>query len=232
MGDEHAVVAPQGPFGGTVRQAVFDHQPDGGVDDPAGVVAAGVGQVGHVGVEVLAALRAEVLGVEHDEVAGPSGEGVAEVVEDAAGGPVPVGAVAAPRAGPAAVVPAPEADVGLGQIDDAGDALGGIGAVFAGSWHGDAPGRRGLSGDTPGGGKLFTGSPSFLATESRSMWDFRSTDARTHETAVRLAVQCRRIVQACLREEEWIEADRQFYLVIRDGLERYMGGSGDGKATH
>jgi hypothetical protein len=34
-------------------------------------VAAGVGQVGHVGVEVLAATGAVVLGVEHDDVAGP-----------------------------------------------------------------------------------------------------------------------------------------------------------------
>jgi hypothetical protein len=55
--------------------------------------------------------------------------------------------------------------------------------------------------------------------------DFRSTDRRTHETAVRMAVQCRRIVQACLREEEWIDADREFYAVIREGLEAFQGGS-------
>jgi hypothetical protein len=59
------------------------------------------------------------------------------------------------------------------------------------------------------------------------MWNSRSTDTATHETAVRLAVQCRRIVQACLREEEWIEADRQFYLVIREGLDSFRRGSGD-----
>jgi hypothetical protein len=39
--------------------------------------------------------------------------------------------------------------------------------------------------------------------------------------AVRLAVQCRRIVQACLREEEWIDADREFFLIMRDGLQEY-----------
>src|SRR3954452_6933560 len=83
VGDEHAVVAPQGPSGGAVGQAVLDDQADGSVDDPVGVVTAGVGQVGHVGVEVPAALRAEVPGVEHNEVAGPTGEGVAEVVEGA-----------------------------------------------------------------------------------------------------------------------------------------------------
>ena len=58
------------------------------------------------------------------------------------------------------------------------------------------------------------------------MWNSQSTDALTHETAVRLAVQLRRIVQACLREEEWVEADRQFYLVIREGLERFREGGG------
>jgi hypothetical protein len=140
MRDEHAVVAPQRPFGGAVGQAVLHHEADGGVDDPAGVVAAGVGQIGHVGVEVPAALRAVVLGAEHDEVARSAGEGIAEVVERAAGGPVTVGAMATPRAGPAAVIAAPDADVRLGQVVDAGDALAGIGAVFAGSWHGVAPG--------------------------------------------------------------------------------------------
>src|SRR6516165_1369785 len=64
-GDEHAVIAPQGPAGGAVGQAVLNHQADGGVDDAAGVVAARVGQIGHVGVEVAAALGAEVSGVEH-----------------------------------------------------------------------------------------------------------------------------------------------------------------------
>jgi hypothetical protein len=63
------------------------------------------------------------------------------------------------------------------------------------------------------------------------MWDSRSTDRLTHETAVRLAVQCRRIVQAVLREEEWIEADREFYTVIREGLEQYRAGGGRKSGT-
>src|SRR5262249_20256680 len=140
MRDEHAVVAPQRPFGGAVGQAVLDHEADGGVDDPAGVVAPGGSQAGHVGGGIAAAPRTVVVGGEHDDVTGPAGEGVAEVVEGAAGGPVAVGAMATPRAGPAAVVAAADADVRLGQVVDAGDALGGIGAVLAGSWHGVAPG--------------------------------------------------------------------------------------------
>ena len=41
-----------------------------------------------------------------------------------------------------ATVPEPT-DLGLGQVLDAGDALGGIGAVFAGSRHGETSGRNG-----------------------------------------------------------------------------------------
>ncbi|MBV8402528.1 MAG: hypothetical protein JOZ17_27985 [Acetobacteraceae bacterium] len=123
------MVAPEGPGGGAVRQAILDDQADGGVDDRAGVVAAGVGQVGHVRVEVPATAGAVMAGVEHDDVAGPSGERVAEVVESTAAATIAVGAVAAARAGPAAVIAAPDADVGSGQVVDAGDALGGVGAV-------------------------------------------------------------------------------------------------------
>ena len=44
------------------------------------------------------------------------------------------------------------------------------------------------------------------------------TDASTHETAIRIARRCRHIVQACLRDEEWADADREFYRVCREEL--------------
>ena len=47
------------------------------------------------------------------------------------------------------------------------------------------------------------------------------TDARTHETAIRIARRCRNIIQAVLREEEWADADREFYRVAREELEAY-----------
>src|SRR3954471_22772991 len=119
-------------------------------------MAAGFGQVGHGGVEVLATAGAVMLGVEHDNVAGPAGEGVAEVMEGAAGGPVAVGAVTTSRTEPVPVIAAPNADVGPGKVLDAGDAFGGVGSVLAGSGHGDAPEGRVLSGDTPYSGRLFT----------------------------------------------------------------------------
>jgi hypothetical protein len=38
------------------------------------------------------------------------------------------------------------------------------------------------------------------------------------ETARRLARECRALVQGCLREEEWQDADREFFAVIAAGL--------------
>ncbi len=110
------MVAPEGPFGRAIGQAVLDDQPDGQVNAPAGVMAAGVGQVGGVGVEVLAAVSAVVLRTEQDDVAGPPGEGIAQVVKGAADEPIAGGLATAMRAGPAAVVAARDADLGLGQF--------------------------------------------------------------------------------------------------------------------
>jgi hypothetical protein len=119
-------------------------------------MAAGVGQVGGVGEEVLAAAAAVVLRAEQDDVARPAGEGVAQVVEPAADDPIAVGAVTAPRARAAAVVVATDADLGLGQVLGSIDADGRVGAIFAGSWHGVAPERKVLPGDTLVGDKMFT----------------------------------------------------------------------------
>lgn len=49
----------------------------------------------------------------------------------------------------------------------------------------------------------------------------QATDPRTHETAVRIARRCRSIIQACLREEEWADADREFYKIAREELEHW-----------
>jgi hypothetical protein len=118
-------------------------------------MAAGVGQVGGVGVEVLEAATAVVLRAEQDEVAGPAAEGVTQVVESAAGDSIAVGAVTAPRAGAPPVVAAADADLGPGQVLGSVDAEGRVGAIFAGSWHGVPPERRILPGDTLDDGKMF-----------------------------------------------------------------------------
>ena len=58
------MLTPEGPAGRAIRQAVLDDQSDGGVDDPSGVVTARIGELGHVGVEVLVAGDAVMLGVD------------------------------------------------------------------------------------------------------------------------------------------------------------------------
>jgi hypothetical protein len=47
-------------------------------------------------------------------------------------------------------------------------------------------------------------------------------DPRIHEAAVCMARRCRYLIQACLREEEWRDCDLEFYLVLREELERFV----------
>src|SRR5690349_20035029 len=129
------MVAPEVPGGGAVGQAVFHHQPDGQGDDAAGVVAAGRGQVGHVGVKVAVAGGAVVLGVDDPQAARPVAEEAAEVVQGAAAAAVSEAGAAAARARPAAGVAGTSREKGLGEVFDTGDPLGAVGDILSGS-HG------------------------------------------------------------------------------------------------
>ena len=53
------------------------------------------------------------------------------------------------------------------------------------------------------------------------MWDARQTDPQIHAAAIVIARRCVNIIQVCLRDEEVIEATREFYGVIREELERW-----------
>ena len=50
----------------------------------------------------------------------------------------------------------------------------------------------------------------------------RPADPSVHEAAIRIARRCRSIVQACLREEEWSDADREFYMIAREVVEALL----------
>ena len=132
------MIAPEAPAGGLVGQAILDDEADRRGDDTPGIVAAGSGQVGAVGVEVPTALGTEVLGVGQDEVAGASGDEIAEVMERALEDPVAVGAVAAAWAGSASEVAAAFANPRFWQILDASDAFSRIRQIFSGTRHGAA----------------------------------------------------------------------------------------------
>src|SRR5262244_3119129 len=66
--DKDPVVAPEVPAGGTVRQAILDHEPHGEVHHAVGVVTAGWGQIGEVRAQVLATLRTVMLGIGHHQI--------------------------------------------------------------------------------------------------------------------------------------------------------------------
>ena len=55
------------------------------------------------------------------------------------------------------------------------------------------------------------------------MWNSFPTDAKTHETAIAIARRCVWIIQAVLREEERIDAVREFYMIAREELEKLPG---------
>src|SRR5262245_30390673 len=157
-------------------------------------MAAGGGQVGHVGVEVLAATGAVVLGVEHHDLAWPPCERISQIMKGAAGQPIAIGAVTAVWTRSPPVVLAADADLGLGQILGTFDPHSGIGAIFAGSWHGETPGRKVLPGNTLDDGKVFTELARFLCYRLLRVAPERQAQppAAAEETTPRAEPDCRR----------------------------------------
>jgi hypothetical protein len=66
--DKDPVVAPEVPAGGTVGQAILDHEPHGEVHHAVGVLTAGWCQIGEVHVKVLATLRTVMLRIRDDKI--------------------------------------------------------------------------------------------------------------------------------------------------------------------
>ena len=81
-----------------------------------GRVTTGCSQVRHVGIEILAIAGAIVLGIDHNQFAGPTGQGIAQVVEGASHPPIAIGALAATWTESTTVISALVADLGLGAI--------------------------------------------------------------------------------------------------------------------
>jgi hypothetical protein len=50
----------------------------------------------------------------------------------------------------------------------------------------------------------------------------RPADPRVHAAAIRIARRCRWKIQACLREEEWGDADCEFYVIARAEVEALL----------
>ena len=48
----------------------------------------------------------------------------------------------------------------------------------------------------------------------------QAADPAIHRLAITIAKRCRNVIQGCLREEEWNDADLAFYRIVREALEK------------
>ena len=58
-----------------------------------------------------------------------------------------------------------------------------------------------------------------------------ASSAYIEQLARYLAHRCRSIVQCCLREEEWIDADGEFFAIIQEGLQEVQRVAVKGQST-
>lgn len=123
------------PTGRLVRQAILRDEADGHGHDTMGVVGLGRGQVGHVGVKILAALTALVLRVGEMDFARPTVDQVAEIMQISGENLVSPATFPAAGARPRGKVSAAFNDFGFGQILRISDSFRGIRQIFAGAEH-------------------------------------------------------------------------------------------------
>jgi hypothetical protein len=135
VGDENAMIAPQVPTGGLIRQAVLNHESHGQGNDAMRVMSLGQGVVGHVGVEMLAATGTAMLRVTKVDVAWPTGNQVAHVVEDASGCAAAKTGLATTRTRAMGEVAGAMNDLGFGQIFGSRDACRGIRQILSRARH-------------------------------------------------------------------------------------------------
>jgi hypothetical protein len=130
------VIPPQIPTGGLIGESVLAHQSYGHILDTTGVQTLGACQVREVDGETPATGEAPVSGEGHDQINGPSGAWVPQIVQRAGIGGVTAGRVIATRTPTRTDVARASVDVRLGEVFGLGNPLGGVRNVFAGShWH-------------------------------------------------------------------------------------------------
>jgi len=82
------------PGGRPVGQAVLHNQTHGQVNNPAGIVAAGIRKVAEIGIEIAFAFRTAVLGIADPKIDGTVGGQVSEIMQLSSKDFVPIGRVA------------------------------------------------------------------------------------------------------------------------------------------
>src|SRR4029450_197082 len=127
--DKDPVVAPEVPAGGTVRQAILDHEPHGQVHHAVGVLTAGWRQIREVGVKVLTTLRTVMLRIRDHELPRTPQVELAQVVQRPLVLLVPIGLVTTTRTRLARVGATGRDDLGRWQVANRGHPFGRIGSI-------------------------------------------------------------------------------------------------------
>src|SRR5208283_100563 len=142
QGNEDAVSPPQVPGSRAIRQAVFDHQPHGRVNDAVRVVALGQCQIVHVGVEPTVAAGAVVLGIDPVQVARSARTRISQLVQNPPGD-MPSGAgPLAIRAAPPRIIATACFDTRTRRVFNARNPFRSIRHVLSGAVHGRPPDVR------------------------------------------------------------------------------------------
>jgi hypothetical protein len=129
------MITPEMPTGGVVGQAVLNHEADRHGHDAMGIVSLGSGQIGHVGIEILAALTALVLRVGEMDFPRTTVDKVAEIVQFSGEDLASTAAFVATRTRPMREVSAAFDDLWFGKILRISDSFRGISQIFAGAKH-------------------------------------------------------------------------------------------------
>src|SRR5262245_20628226 len=133
--DKDPVVAPEVPAGGTVRQAILDHEPHGEVHHAVGVLTAGWCQIGEVRAKILATGRTVMLGIGHQQIPRTPHVEIPHIMQRPMRLLVPIGRVTTTRARLPEVVATVGDDLGLWQVCGCGDPGAGVGSVLPWTEH-------------------------------------------------------------------------------------------------
>jgi len=136
--DKDAVVAPQMPTGGLIGQAVLDDESHGQGDDAMGIMGPRHGVVGHVCVEVFAAVGAAMLGIHEVNVARAPGNQISHVVKDSFASTAAETRLATGGTMPMAEVAAAMNDFGFRQIFGSRDTFRSIRQILSWARHSNA----------------------------------------------------------------------------------------------
>jgi hypothetical protein len=135
-GDKHSVGPPQMPAGGTVGQAIFDHQSYRQIHHAVGVVTARWCQIGQVRIEILATLGAVMLRISDHEITRTPQVEIAQVVEGSMSLLVSIGHMTTTRTHVPLVITAVGNNLWLGQVGSGSNAFAGIGSIHTRTEHG------------------------------------------------------------------------------------------------